>query len=60
MLSYISQNVWIIYLRLEQISEDPIFVSYIPCVIGIAKKKLGKVNYVELYITECLVNVSAT
>ena len=33
------------YLRHEQISEDPIFVSYIPRVIGIAKKKLGKVSY---------------
>ena len=33
------------YLRHEQISEDPIFVSYIPRVIGIAKKKLGKVSF---------------
>ena len=45
MLSYISQSVWSMYLRHEQISEDPIYVSYIQGVIGIAKKQLGKVNY---------------
>ena len=36
------------YLRHEQISEDPIFVSYIPHVIGIAKKKLGKVSFSQI------------